>query len=63
MKIGEHVLILNKKGIVDDNNPNCEGRIEDISVDGKFVFITNMNMPYMGSYAMERIPAEKIISK
>lgn len=48
IKINDFVDIKNKKGVVDKNNPNCEGRIVDII--GDVVYITNANMPFMGTY-------------
>ena len=39
-------------------DPNCEGRVIEVTNDG--VFISNMNMPFMGSFSNEFIPFEKI---
>lgn len=61
MKINDHVYIKDKSGKVNKNNPNCMGRVTGI--DMNHVYITNMNMPFMGTYAHERIPKEWIVEQ
>ena len=59
MKVNDHVHIKNKAGVVDKNNPNCMGRVTGIDMDT--IYITNMNMPYMGTYAHQPLPKELIV--
>jgi hypothetical protein len=48
LKVGGHVTINGVK----TSNPDHEGRIDKIDKD--FVYITNMNMPFVGSYSMKK---------
>ncbi len=61
MKINDHVDIKNKKGIVDPNDPNCVGRVVDF--DDDYVYITNVNMPFMGTYCNVEIPRTRIVKR
>ncbi|MCA1800542.1 MAG: hypothetical protein LC650_04545 [Actinobacteria bacterium] len=61
MKFGDHVDILNKNGVVDKNNPNCEGRVTDFN--NKFVWITNTNMPFMGTYNNNKIYRDQVVER
>ena len=48
LKRGDSVTINGVK----KSNPDHEGRID--KVDDKFVYITNMNMPFAGSMSMKK---------
>lgn len=61
MKINDHVYIKNKRGVVDKNDPNCMGRVTGI--DATHVYITNMNMPYLGTFAHKPIPKDMIVER
>ena len=63
MNENEHVDIKNKKGIVDPTNPNCEGRITGIDPSGNYVFISNMNMPFEGTYSNKLIPIDQVVRR
>ena len=54
MKINDFITI---KGIP-KTNPNHEGRVTKITNKG--VYITNVNMPFMGTYINKFVPNEKI---
>jgi len=43
---------------VSKNNPNHEGRVIELAPNG--VYIANMNMPFMGTYARRYVAYEKI---
>lgn len=58
-----HVKFKNPEtGIFKDNDPNCEGRVEDISFSGDFIYVSNMNMPYMGTLSMQSIPVRDVVN-
>jgi len=48
-------------GIYDRNDPDCEGRVDDISFSGEYIYVTNMNMPFMGIFRMRAIPVSDVI--
>lgn len=50
--------VINIKGIPQTNS-NHEGKITKITSKG--VYITNINMPFMGTYIDKFVPNEKII--
>ncbi len=56
MELNQHIEI---KGVSKDD-PNCEGRVVEITDNG--VYIANLNMPYMGTYARKFVAYEDIES-
>jgi len=50
----DHVIIIGAK----KNDPNGKGLVEKVGEKG--VYISNMNMPYYGTYAMKFIPFSKV---
>lgn len=63
MNENEYVDIRNSKGIVDPSDPNCEGKITGFDPTGRYVFISNMNMPFMGTYSNKPIPVDYIVRR
>lgn len=63
MQLNEFVDIKNGKGIVDITDPNCEGKITGIDPSGNYVFITNLNMPFMGTYSQKLISVDRIVER
>lgn len=50
----DHVVIIGAK----KNDPNGKGLVEKVGEKG--VYISNMNMPYYGTYAMKFVPFSKV---
>jgi len=63
MKVNDYVDIKNAKGIVDPNDPNCEGRITGFDPSGRYVYIANTNMPFLGTYSNKPISSDRIVER
>lgn len=61
--VNEYVDIKNGKGIVDPSDPNCEGRITGFDPSGRYVYISNMNMPFQGTYSNKPISIDSIVQR
>jgi len=63
MQVNDYVDIKNKLGEVDPTDPNCEGRITDIDPSGEYVYISNTNMPFMGTYSGKLFHVSSIVER
>lgn len=63
MQVNDYVDIKNIHGVVDPADPNCEGKITGIDVSGRYAFIANTNMPFMGSYSNKPIDVTRIVER
>lgn len=45
---------------VDENNPNSVARVEEIRYDKGGVYVSNMNMPFNGTYSRKFFIFDKI---
>lgn len=63
MQVNDYVDIKNTNGIVDPTDPNCEGRITGFDASRRYVFITNLNAPFQGTYSNKLIDLSRIVER
>ena len=55
LRVGSHVIIK----AYDKNDPNHKGRVTAVGEDG--VYVSNTNMPYMGTFSMKFFHFDEVI--
>jgi len=56
----DRVTLIDAAGNYDENDPNHEGRI--VKIEQPFLYVTNTNMPYMGTMINQPIHYGRIIT-
>lgn len=59
---GKHITFVNPDtGKYDRADPNCEGRVTRYDGKKKVVYVTNLNMPYLGTFINKPVPLDNIL--